>query len=109
MKEHSKTGIVCRVTAVMTLLAQEGVYLAAAIVTKWTLQAVVSMVVAIFWPVVLWSFGTLLDRQKAQGQTLEHILELLGGAEEPEEDLTQLEARLEAALEAGAESEPEEE
>lgn len=111
MKEHSKTGIVCKVVAVVTLLAQEGIYLAAAFVTKWAepLQTVLVMVAALFWPVLLWSFGTFLDRQKAQGQDLERILELLGGAEEPEEDLTQLEARLEAALEAGAEPEPEEE
>lgn len=101
-------GRVWKVLAVIILLVQEAIYLQAAVqaagINGTLLWGVIlQMLLGLVWPAMLWSMGEVLDRQEAQEQKLERILELLG--EKPEEDLTQLEARLEEALETGEEPE----
>lgn len=106
MKDHCVMGIICKVWAVLAFLVQMiscVVVVAAGWVSPGALPG--QFVGALIWPMFLWSFGEVLDRQKVQGKKLDRILELLGDVEEPEEDLTQLEARLEGALETGEEPE----
>lgn len=99
-------GRVWKILAVVILLVQETIYLLAAIAGAALWSVILQMLLALLWPALLWGIGEMLDRQEVQGQKLERILELLGEEpEEPEEDLTRLEARLEEALESGEEPE----
>lgn len=110
MKDHCVLSIICKVLAALNFLVQMISY-GFAFATMWMSPGVLlgQLIGSLFWPALLWSLGELLDRQKVQERKMDRILELLGDVEEPEEDLTQLEAQLEEALENGEEPEFEEE
>ncbi len=109
MKNYSVLGIICKVLAALMLV----LYLLLLIpVAPTGIGGLATILVALLWPALLWSVGELLDGQKRHERKLDRILELLGGGEEPEEGLTELEAmeaQLERAMKEDTQAEPKDE